>query len=140
EYDRVCVDVDCDSVDAFHAPGPCVDSSHRSSRGATDVIELDIFRERRRASDEVFYLSERSRTHANQRSGSKVVRNAVPLSLRTTPSSVGDSFTELKQIAVVVIDRELAHSIGERFDRVADPSLVLQPQPKTIDLTNAEVE
>jgi hypothetical protein len=63
----------------------------------------------------------------------------IPFS-RAAPSCAGDSFTELKQITVVVVDRELAHPIVENFDGVADTSLVLQPQPKTIDLTNAEVE
>ena len=38
--------------------------------------------------------------------------------------------TKLKQIAVIVIDRKLAHSVRKRFERVTHASLILQAGPK----------
>ena len=47
---------------------------------------------------------------------------------------------KLKHIAVVVIDRELAHAVIEVLDSVRDPSLVSQQVPQGIHVIGTEIE
>ncbi len=72
------------------------------------------------------------------------LRTQEPIHRSLTPTRVSscprDRLTTLKEVAIVVIDRTLAHSVVERLNGITHASFVLEAGPEAVDIAHTKVE